>query len=131
MQLHPLSAISPLDGRYRNQVEHLDIYFSEFALVKYRVKVEIEYFLFLAEKKFFKITPVQKKQTQNIYHDFSLDDAEKIKAIEKITNHDVKAVEYFLKEKLKEAGAKKLFEWVHFGLTSQDINNTEIGRAHV
>lgn len=126
MQLHPLSAISPLDGRYRNQVEHLDIYFSEFALVKYRVKVEIEYFLFLAEKKFFKITPVQKKQIQNIYHDFSLDDAEKIKAIEKITNHDVKAVEYFLKEKLKEAGAKKLVEWVHFGLTSQDINNTAL-----
>jgi adenylosuccinate lyase len=126
MQLHPLTAISPIDGRYRNQLEHLDIYFSEFALVKYRVKVEIEYFLFLAEKKFFKITPVQKKQIQNIFHDFSLDDAKKIKATEKITNHDVKAVEYFVKEKLREAGAEKLVEWVHFGLTSQDINNTAI-----
>ena len=126
MQLHPLTAISPLDGRYRYQLEHLDSYFSEFALIKYRLKVEIAYFLFLAEKKFFKLTPAQKKQIQNIYQDFSLEDAEKIKATEKITNHDVKAIEYFLKEELRGAGAKKLLEWVHFGLTSQDINNTAI-----
>ena len=126
MQLQPLTAISPIDGRYRNQLQHLDEYFSEFALIKYRVKVEVEYFLFLSEKKFFKLTPKIKKQLLNIEKDFSIADAEKIKATEKITNHDVKAVEYFLKEKLKEAGAEELQEWVHFGLTSQDINNTAI-----
>jgi adenylosuccinate lyase len=126
MQLQPLTAISPIDGRYRNQLQHLDEYFSEFALIKYRVKVEVEYFLFLSEKKFFKLTPKIKKQLLNIEKDFSIADAEKIKATEKITNHDVKAVEYFLKEKLKEAGVEELQEWVHFGLTSQDINNTAI-----
>ncbi len=126
MQLQPLTAISPIDGRYRNQLQHLDEYFSEFALIKYRVKVEVEYFLFLSEKKFFKLTTKIKKQLLNIEKDFSIADAEKIKATEKITNHDVKAVEYFLKEKLKEAGVEELQEWVHFGLTSQDINNTAI-----
>ncbi len=126
MQLQPLTAISPVDGRYRNQLQHLDEYFSEFALIKYRVKVEIEYFLFLSQKRFFGITPKIKKQLLNIEKDFSIADAEKIKATEKITNHDVKAVEYFLKEKLREAGAEDLQEWVHFGLTSQDINNTAI-----
>ena len=126
MQLQPLTAISPIDGRYRNQLQHLDGYFSEFALIKYRVKVEVEYFLFLSEKKFFKLTPKIKKQLLNIEKDFSIADAEKIKATEKITNHDVKAVEYFLKEKLKEAGAEEAQEWIHFGLTSQDINNTAI-----
>ena len=124
MQLIPLTAISPIDGRYRNQVQHLDDYFSEFALMKYRVKVEVAYFLFLAEKNFFKITPVLKKQVLKIADEFSIADAEKIKATEKITNHDVKAVEYFLKEKLKDAGAENIQEWIHFGLTSQDINNT-------
>lgn len=126
MQLQPLTAISPIDGRYRNQLQHLDEYFSEFALIKYRVKVEVEYFLFLAEKKFFKITPQLKKQLQNIEKDFSIEDAETIKATEKITNHDVKAVEYFLKANLKSAGGEDLQEWVHFGLTSQDINNTAL-----
>jgi adenylosuccinate lyase len=126
MQLQPLTAISPIDGRYRNQLQHLDEYFSEFALIKYRVKVEVEYFLFLAEKKFFKITPQLKKQLQQIEKDFSIADAETIKATEKITNHDVKAVEYFLKGKLKSAGGEDLQEWVHFGLTSQDINNTAL-----
>jgi adenylosuccinate lyase len=124
MQLIPLTAISPIDGRYRNQVQHLDDYFSEFALMKYRVKVEVAYFLFLAEKKLFKITPLLKKQVLKIADEFSINDAEKIKATEKITNHDVKAVEYFLKEKLKDAGAENIQEWIHFGLTSQDINNT-------
>ena len=104
----------------------LDDYFSEFALIKYRVKVEVEYFLFLAERKFFKITPQLKKQLQNIEKDFSIEDAETIKATEKITNHDVKAVEYFLKGKLKSAGGEDLQEWIHFGLTSQDINNTAL-----
>ena len=126
MQLQPLTAISPIDGRYRDQLQHLDEYFSEFALIKYRVKVEVEYFLFLAEKRFFKISAMQKKQLIKIADEFSLEDAEKIKATEKITNHDVKAVEYFLKEKLKEAGAGHIQEWVHFGLTSQDINNTAV-----
>src|SRR5690348_5445679 len=120
MQLQPLTAISPIDGRYHNQLQHLDEYFSEFALIKYRVKVEIEYFLFLSQKKFFKISPQLKKQLLNVEKEFSITDAEKIKATEKITNHDVKAVEYFLKEKLKELNAEGFQEWIHFGLTSQD-----------
>src|SRR6187551_2584527 len=99
MQLQPLTAISPIDGRYRNQLQHLDQYFSEFALIRYRVKVEVEYFLFLSQKKFFKIPTSLKKELLNIEKDFSIEDAEKIKSTEKITNHDVKAVEYFLKEK--------------------------------
>lgn len=126
MELHTLTAISPIDGRYRNQVQHLDEYFSEYALMKYRVLVEVEYFLFLADKKFFSLTAAARKSLRHIAEEFSLKDAEKIKETEKITNHDVKAVEYFLKEKLKAAGAEKLSEWVHFGLTSQDINNTAI-----
>lgn len=126
MELQPLTAISPVDGRYRKQLEHLDNYFSEFALIKYRVKVEIEYFLFLAEKKIFKLSSTIKKHLMEVENNFSISDAEKIKSTEKITNHDVKAVEYFLKEKLKQTGGEDLQEWVHFGLTSQDINNTAI-----
>ncbi|MGN6194105.1 MAG: adenylosuccinate lyase [Ginsengibacter sp.] len=126
MQLQPLTAISPIDGRYRNQLQHLDEYFSEFALIKYRVKVEVEYFLFLSQKKFFKVSPQLKKQLLNVEKEFSIADAEKIKATEKITNHDVKAVEYFLKEKLQSFVSTDLQEWIHFGLTSQDINNTAI-----
>jgi len=126
MELQPLTAISPIDGRYRNQLQHLDEYFSEFALIKYRVKVEVEYFLFLSEKKFFKAPVSLKKQLIKIADEFSLEDAETIKATEKITNHDVKAVEYFLKGKLKLACGENLQEWIHFGLTSQDINNTAI-----
>ncbi len=126
MQLQPLTAISPIDGRYRKQLQHLDEYFSEFALIKYRVKVEIKYFIYLSENKFLKITPAVKKQLLKIIESFSLEDAQKIKDIESITNHDVKAVEYFLKEKLKELGFEHLQEWIHFGLTSQDINNTAI-----
>jgi len=124
MQLQPLSAISPIDGRYHSQLQHLSEYFSELALIKYRVKVEIEYFLFLAEKKFFKLSPVLKKQFIKVFEDFSIEDAQNIKDIERITNHDVKAVEYFLKEKLISLGCDDLREWIHFGLTSQDINNT-------
>lgn len=126
MQLQPLTAISPIDGRYRNQLQHLDNYFSEFALIKYRVKVELEYFLFLGEKKFYKISPPLKKRLITIEQDFSIADAETIKETESITNHDVKAVEYFLKGKLKDAGGEDLQEWIHFGLTSQDINNTAL-----
>jgi adenylosuccinate lyase len=126
MELNALTAISPIDGRYRNQVQHLDEYFSEFALIKYRELVEVEYFQFLANKKFFSINASLRKALRAIVEDFSLEDARTIKETEKITNHDVKAVEYFIKEKLKAAKAEKLAEWVHFGLTSQDINNTAI-----
>ena len=126
MQLQPLTSISPIDGRYRNQIQHLDQYFSEFALIKYRVKVEVEYFLFLAEKKFFKISPGLKKKLVLIENEFSIEDAETIKATERITNHDVKAVEYFLKGKLQILSGDDLLEWLHFGLTSQDINNTAV-----
>ncbi len=126
MQLQTLTAISPIDGRYRGKMEHLDNYFSEYALIKYRVEVEVTYFLFLAEEKFFKLTSNAKKQLINIVETFSLEDAAKIKETERITNHDVKAVEYFLKEKLKELQLTDLQEWIHFGLTSQDINNTAV-----
>ncbi len=126
MQLQSLTAISPIDGRYRSKVQHLDEYFSEYALIKYRVLVEIEYFQFLAYKKFFKLSPKLKTAFREILENFSLEDAQKIKDTEKITNHDVKAVEYFIKEKLAALGAAGLQEWVHFGLTSQDINNTSV-----
>jgi adenylosuccinate lyase len=126
MELNALTAISPVDGRYRHQVHHLDDYFSEFALIKYRVLVEVEYVRFLADKKFFALTAPQKKALQEICENFSVDDALKIKDTEKITNHDVKAVEYFLKEKMAAIDCAAIQEWVHFGLTSQDINNTAI-----
>jgi len=126
MQLTPLTSISPVDGRYRNQVQHLDEYFSEYALMKYRVIVEIEYLFFLADKKFFKIPGKAVKHLKKLSEEFGLEDAQEIKQIEYTTNHDVKAVEYFLKNELEKMGAKEVKEWVHFGLTSQDINNTAI-----
>jgi adenylosuccinate lyase len=126
MELNALTAISPVDGRYRHQVQHLDDYFSEFALIKYRILVEVEYVRFLADKKFFALTAPQKKALQDVCENFSVEDAQKIKDTEKITNHDVKAVEYFLKEKMAAIDAGAIQEWVHFGLTSQDINNTAI-----
>jgi len=126
MQLTPLTSISPVDGRYRNQVQHLDEYFSEYALMKYRVIVEIEYLFFLADKKFFKIPGKALKHLKKLTEEFGLEDAQEIKQIEYTTNHDVKAVEYFLKNELEKMGAKEVKEWVHFGLTSQDINNTAI-----
>jgi len=126
MDLNQLTAISPIDGRYRKQVQHLDEYYSEYALMKYRVIVEVEYFLFLAEKKFFKPDAKTKQHLQKLADEFSLSDAEEIKKTETITNHDVKAVEYFIKHALDKCNAAHLKEWVHFGLTSQDINNTAI-----
>jgi adenylosuccinate lyase len=126
MELNNLTAISPIDGRYRGQLAHLCEYFSEYALIKYRVWVEIDYFLQLADKKFFRANAAVRKHLGQVLADFSLRDAEKIKQTEKITNHDVKAVEYFLKEALDNCNAGNLKEWVHFGLTSQDINNTAI-----
>ena len=126
MDLHLLTAISPIDGRYRSQLQHLDEYFSEYALIKYRVMVEVEYFLFLGEKKFFKVPALVKSHLQNAAANFSIENAATIKETEKITNHDVKAVEYFLKAELDKCNAAHLKEWIHFGLTSQDINNTAI-----
>src|SRR4051794_38008486 len=126
MKLNNLTAISPIDGRYRHQVTHLADYFSEYALIKYRVLVEIKYFLFLADKQFFQIPQTAREHLEILLTSFSLEHASKIKEIEAITNHDVKAVEYFLKEELQSAGAGNFKEWIHFGLTSQDINNTAI-----
>lgn len=126
MNLTNLTAISPVDGRYREQVAHLDEYFSEYALMKYRVKVEIAYFIFLADKEFFKLSAKTKQQLNQLAENFSLNDAERIKQIEATTNHDVKAVEYFLKHELEKTDASAEKEWIHFGLTSQDINNTAI-----
>ena len=126
MDLNALTAISPLDGRYRNQLSQLGEYFSEFALMKYRIRVEVDYFLFLAEKKFFAVSAGTEKQLRSIVENFSLEDAREIKKTERITNHDVKAVEYFLKARLELGNDADTREWIHFGLTSQDINNTAI-----
>ena len=126
MELTPLTSISAIDGRYRKQVQHLDEYFSEYGLMKYRVQVEVEYLLFLEKKKIFKLPGKAAKHLQKIAEDFGPEDAQEIKQIEFTTNHDVKAVEYFLKNELEKCGGKEAKEWVHFGLTSQDINNTAI-----
>lgn len=126
MQLQPLTAISPIDGRYRHQLQHLDEYFSEFALIRSRVAVEISYYISLAEYRIFKLPAALKNVLNEHLAHFSIEDAEKIKAIERITNHDVKAVEYYLKEIITNAGFTHLKEWVHFALTSQDINNTSV-----
>ncbi len=126
MELQPLTAISPIDGRYRKQLKHLAAYFSEFALIKQRVIVEVAYFFSLAEKNFFVLPSTLKIYLEEIITKFSLTDAERIKDIEKVTNHDVKAAEYYLKEALEKIDAGNIKEWIHFGLTSQDINNTAI-----
>lgn len=126
MELQALTAISPIDGRYRNQLQQLDEYFSEYALIKYRVWIEIEYFLSLADARLFKLPAKTRAGVKAIAENFSLEDAATIKETEKITNHDVKAVEYFIKSKLETLQLQDLKEWVHFGLTSQDINNTSI-----
>src|SRR5580692_10817794 len=128
MELNELTAISPIDGRYRHQVQHLDDYFSEFALIRYRVLVEVEYFLFLAKKRFFQLDAASRRRIQAAAEQFNLQDAQWVKEAEKTTNHDVKAVEYFLKSRLDGQPAENgvATEWIHFGLTSQDINNTAI-----
>jgi adenylosuccinate lyase len=129
MDLNSLTAISPLDGRYRQKVNELDLYFSEFGLIKYRLMVEIEYFIALCDIPLPQLIDFRKenyKELRLIYEDFELVDAEKIKEREKITNHDVKAIEYFLKERFFHNGWGKWSEFIHFGLTSQDINNTAI-----
>ena len=126
MDLNALTAISPIDGRYRKQLQHLAEYFSEYALIRYRVRVEVEYFIALAEHKFFQLDASSQKSLRTIFEAFSLENAESIKTFEQTTNHDVKAVEYFLKEILDTMQLGQYKEWVHFGLTSQDINNTAI-----
>lgn len=127
MELNALTAISPIDGRYRSQLEALAPYFSEYGLIRYRVRVEVEYFLFLAEQKVISLpAKVKPAKLRAVYEEFPEADALRIKEIERTTNHDVKAVEYFLKEKLDKLGAGESVEWIHFGLTSQDINNTAI-----
>lgn len=126
MELTPLTAISAIDGRYRKQTQHLDEYFSEYGLMKYRVQVEIEYLLFLEKKKFLKLGGQTRKHLEKLVDGFGIDDAQEIKQIEFTTNHDVKAVEYYLKNELEKSGGAAAKEWVHFGLTSQDINNTAV-----
>jgi adenylosuccinate lyase len=129
MNLSELNAISPIDGRYRNKVAKLADYYSEESLIKYRVKVEIEYFIALCEIPLPQLKDFNTNlfvDLRKIYENFSTDDAQKIKDIEKVTNHDVKAVEYFIKEKFDKLSLNKFKEFIHFGLTSQDINNTAI-----
>ena len=129
MNLSELNAISPIDGRYRSKVAKLADYFSEESLIKYRVKVEIEYFIALCEVPLPQLEGFNSKTfdaLRKIYTNFTADDAQKIKDIEKVTNHDVKAVEYFIKEKFDDLNLEKYKEFIHFGLTSQDINNTAI-----
>lgn len=129
MQLNELSAISPIDGRYRKQVTSLAQYFSEYGLIKYRVQIEIEYFIALCELGLPQLKDFPKNRFEglrDIYRNFTEADAKKIKDTEKITNHDVKAVEYFIKEEFTNRRLSKYSEFIHFGLTSQDINNTSI-----
>ena len=124
-----LTAISPVDGRYRNKAENLAAYFSEYALIKYRVQVEIEYFITLSEflpQLRSLATGENKEALRKIYREFSVEDATRIKEIESVTNHDVKAVEYFIKEKFDLLSLQEYKEFIHFGLTSQDINNTSV-----
>lgn len=129
MQLTTLTAVSPVDGRYRGKCEALDQYFSEYALIRYRVRVEVEYFIALCEIPLPQLSGVPAsafEPLRAIYRDFSLDDAQRIKEIESVTNHDVKAVEYFLKERFDAMDLEAYKEFIHFGLTSQDINNTSV-----
>lgn len=129
MQYHPITALSPIDGRYAAQVRELSNYFSEFALIRYRVFVEVEYFIALSEiplPQLANINEIEKLALRNISNKFSIEDALRIKEIERTTNHDVKAVEYFIKEKIAGTSLEKSGEFIHFGLTSQDINNTSV-----
>jgi adenylosuccinate lyase len=129
LDIQLLTAISPIDGRYRKKVDALASYFSEFALIRYRVMVEVEYFIALCEiplKQLSTFDASHFDKLRNIYRDFKIEDAERVKNIESVTNHDVKAVEYFLKECFDTLGLQAFKEFIHFGLTSQDINNTSV-----
>ncbi|MDY6248051.1 MAG: lyase family protein, partial [Prevotella sp.] len=134
MKLQELTAISPVDGRYRGKTENLADYFSEFALIRYRIRVEIEYFIALCELPLSQLADFDHSlfpSLRKIYEDFDENDARRVKEIESITNHDVKAVEYFIKEKIDKLSTpdsqlSTFQEFIHFGLTSQDINNTSV-----
>ena len=129
MNLCPLTAVSPIDGRYHSKTEQLSDYFSEYALIRYRVKVEVEYFIALCELPLPQLKGVDAAKFEplrDIYRNFTVANAQRIKDIESVTNHDVKAVEYFLKERFDEMGLEAFKEFIHFGLTSQDINNTSV-----
>ncbi len=129
MELDLLTAISPIDGRYRGKTEPLAAYFSEYALIRYRVRVEVEYFIALCELPLPQLAgfPADAERLRDIYRNFTEQDAQRVKDIESVTNHDVKAVEYFIKEKFDEIGGLESYkEFIHFGLTSQDINNTSV-----
>ena len=128
-EFSPLTAVSPIDGRYHSKTDVLSNYFSEYALIKYRVRVEVEYFIALCElplPQLAEISPDTYDSLRGIYEEFSPAEAQRIKDIEKVTNHDVKAVEYFLKEEFDRMGLQDYKEFIHFGLTSQDINNTSV-----
>ncbi len=132
MDYNKLTAISPVDGRYRDKVDELGEYFSEYALIKYRVFVEIEYFIALCSIPLPQLREVGKSKLDAlrvIYNEFSIADAEKVKLIESVTNHDVKAIEYFIKEEFDKIGLGNFKEFIHFGLTSQDINNTAVPKS--
>jgi adenylosuccinate lyase len=129
VEIQLLTAISPIDGRYRKKVDALALYFSEYALIRYRVMVEVEYFIALCELPLDQLKGVDSvcyEDLRKIYREFTLEDAERIKSIELTTNHDVKAVEYFVKEQFDRLGLATAKEFIHFGLTSQDINNTAV-----
>jgi adenylosuccinate lyase len=126
MELSSLTAISPIDGRYRVQVEGISPYFSEYGLIQYRLRVETEYFIALSKQKLFKLETSSINKLKKIYEEFTPNTALEIKNLEKVTNHDVKALEYFMKKELDALGLSTLKEFVHFGLTSQDVNNTSI-----
>src|SRR5690606_33356172 len=129
MTLSPLSAVTPIDGRYYNATNELSNYFSEFALIKYRVLVEVEYFIALSTSGIPQLKHFDgslNEKLRDIYRNFSMEDAKWIKDTEKVTNHDVKAVEYYLKNEFEKLGLSDSLEFIHFGLTSQDINNTAI-----
>lgn len=129
MEFSPLTAISPIDGRYRKAIESLDAYFSEYALIRYRVRVEVAYLIALSDaglKGFPPFLPQQREALESIFIHFGISEAKRIKNLESVTNHDVKAVEYFLREKLVHSGLSSWIPWIHFALTSQDINNTAL-----
>ena len=122
----PLKSISPLDGRYSKSIENLSSYFSEYALIQYRIKIEIEYLIALSMEKGVKeldpISELDKQKLRKIYRSFNLEYAQRVKAIEIATNHDVKAVEYFIRERLEKMNKKRMFPWIHFALTSEETD---------
>ena len=129
MELSPLTAVSPIDGRYHSKTAPLSDYFSEFALIRYRVRVEVAYFLALGEvlPSLAEVLAGREQELRALYEQFTIEDAQRVKDIERVTNHDVKAVEYFIKERLDQLGGfEQVKEFIHFGLTSQDINNTAV-----